>query len=173
MSDEKVPDFSGKDDEKIEQWMRNHETAGATLTPLYKALAEEAAKRSESKGLLEIGKSLGALTEAAEKQLYITYGDLARASGVPWSKARHRMNGAKGHLDRLIDVCHARGLPLLPAICVNESGRKTGKLEPDALIGFASAARRIGHLFSDDQLFHQKCCKECFAWGLASRTGAS
>jgi hypothetical protein len=33
---------------------------------------------------------------------------------VEWSQARHRMSGANGHLDLLLDVCHARGLPILP-----------------------------------------------------------
>lgn len=51
-----------------------------------------------------------------------TYGDLAKANDVPWSAARHAMNGAGGHLDRLLDICHARGLPLFTAICVNQEG---------------------------------------------------
>lgn len=162
----KLPDLSQKKDREVEQWILNHENAGATQTPLYKALLEDRASRSEAKvGQLEINKSLAALRLAAKEQRCVTYGDLANASNVPWAQARHRMNGANGHLDRLVDVCHARGLPLLSAICVNESGRETGELEANALSGFAAAARRVGFVFSDDRDFHRQAREECFRWG--------
>jgi hypothetical protein len=75
------------------------------------------------------------------------------------------MNGANGHLDRLLDVCHARHLPLLPAICVNESGRQTGELEPSALRGFCTGARRIGYVFVDELMFHHQQRDQCWRWG--------
>jgi hypothetical protein len=65
----------------------------------------------------------------------------------------------------LLDICHARGIPLLPAICVNESGRSTGELEPTALKGFAIGARRLGLRFADDLPFHHKVREECWRWG--------
>ena len=70
---------------------------------------------------------------------------LAQASGGPWNQARHLMNGPRGHLDRLIEICHARGLPLLAALCVNQQGAKTGELSDEALSGFVNAAKRLGH----------------------------
>ncbi len=55
------------------------------------------------------------------------------------------MNGEGGHLDRLLDMCHARGLPLLTAICVNQEGLRTGHLSREALAGFIKGIRRRGY----------------------------
>ncbi len=171
MTTTKAPELSTKTDAEIDQWIRNHEQRNATSSSLYKKLLEERAARSKAKGLLEIEKSLVALKQAAKEQRFITYGDLASVNHVPWTKARHRMNGTSGHLDLLLDVCHARGLPLLPAICVNESGRTTGTLEAAALAGFIAGALRVragaGELpiIGDEKEFHRKTCEECFKWG--------
>lgn len=157
--------LSSKTDNEIDQWIHNHEQKSATRAPLYLELLEERARRSKKQGHLDIEKSLQLLTLAAIEQRCVTYGDLAKASNVEWSKARHKMNGARGHLDRLLDMCHVRGIPLLPAICVNESGRETGELESTALQGFAIGARRLGLHFSDDLAFHHKVREECWRWG--------
>src|ERR1700682_4301661 len=125
-----MANLTEKTDAEIDQWIHNHERKSATREPLYLELLEERARRSQGKGHLNIDRSLELLTQAAIVQRCVTYGDLAKASNIEWSQARHRMNGANRHLDRLLDVCHARGMPMLPAICVNESGRKTGELEP-------------------------------------------
>jgi len=75
------------------------------------------------------------------------------------------MNGKHGHLDRLLEICHARQLPLLTAICVNQSSLQEGELEQNALSGFAEGARRIGRKFSDELAFHHACREECWDWG--------
>ena len=162
---EKKHDLSKKSDKEIQQWMRNHELAGAIKSSLYRDLVEEAAKRDAGKGLLDIEKSLAALVRAAQTQRFVTYGDLAKASAVPWSKARRQMSGAHGHLDRVLEICHVRGLPMLTALCVNESGREGGELELIALSGFTAAARRLNHRFTDDRAFHAAARDECIAWG--------
>lgn len=154
-----------KTDAEINQWIANHEKNGATNTPLYQELLEERARRSQGEGRLSIDTSLELLIQAATEQRCVTYGDLAKASGVDWSRARHKMSGANGHLDQLLDVCHTRHLPMLPAICVNESGRQTGELEPAALSGFAAGARRTGHAVIDETNFHREARDECWQWG--------
>jgi hypothetical protein len=53
------------------------------------------------------------------------------------------MNGPRGHLDRLVEICHVRGLPLLTALCVNQQGASTGDLSEEALRGFINAANRL------------------------------
>jgi len=75
------------------------------------------------------------------------------------------MNGASGHLDVLLDVCHARRLPLLTAICVNQQGLRTGELEPHSLDGFAKGARRLGYPVTDPHAFLKERQRECFDWG--------
>jgi len=160
-----MTDFSAKTDAEIDQWIVNFEKRGQTETAFYYELLEERGRRAGKRQALDLEKSLSALKQAAITRTCITYGDLARASGVEWSSARHQMNGKHGHLDRLLEICHARQLPLLTAICVNQSGLQDGELEEKALSGFAEGARRIGRSFSDDLAFHHACREECWTWG--------
>lgn len=152
-------------DTQISNLIRNHEEKNARDRPLYSDLLVERACRGQKKSGLNFDKSLELLRLAAIGQKCVTYGDLAKASGLPWNQARHQMNGPNGHLDRLLDICHANGLPMLPAICVNKNGVETGELEPTALKGFADGARRLGLAVVDEQAFHAKMRGDCWLWG--------
>ena len=155
-----------KTDKEIDQWIVNHEQKpGGAALPFYHQLLEERARRAQQKQKLNMEHSLACLKDAAVRQTCVTYGELAAASGVEWSQARHQMNGSTGHLDRLLDLCHARGLPLLTAICVNQAGVSTGELGEDALAGFVAAAQRLGFLITDDRAFHHQSRDECWLWG--------
>jgi hypothetical protein len=158
-----MDEFEGKTDQDIEQWIKNYERNGATNEPFFKKLLEERARR-QSKGL-SLETSLNHLIAAARNEQFTTYGDLAKASDVPWSKARHAMNGSSGHLERLLDICHARGLPLLTALCVNQSGVDTGDLGENALRGFVAGAQRLGYKVTDANAFLLDCQQKCFEWG--------
>ncbi|NKK29593.1 hypothetical protein [Rhizobium leguminosarum] len=160
-----MTDFSSKNDGQIDQWIANFEARKETGATLYYELLEERAKRAQKRHSLDIEKSLSALKRAAIDGICITYGDLAKTSGVEWNKARHQMNGRHGHLDRLLEICHARGLPLLTAICVNKGGLEDGELEGNALAGFTEGARRIGRSVADERAFHHVSKDECWAWG--------
>ena len=157
--------LAGKSDREIDQWISNHESKGMTAAPLYLDLLEERVRRSQQAHKLNFERSLNHLKAAAVEQRCTTYGALAEASGVEWSKARHQMNGQNGHLDRLLDICHARKLPLLTAICVNQGNVGEGELGPDALTGFADAGRRLGIAISEPLEFHHECREECWEWG--------
>ena len=158
-------DLAAKTDAEINNWISNHEAKRATGQPLYRQLLEERARRTQSKHQLNFDQSLAHLKEAAIHQRCTTYGELAKASGVDWKVARHQMNGPSGHLDRLLDICFARHLPLLTAICVNQNGVATGELEQTALSGFASGARRLGISVTDERKFHHDCRSACWEWG--------
>lgn len=166
-----TPDFASKTDKEIDDWISNYEAKGATQAPLYRALLEERGRRSGK--VLKPELSMDHLIASAKSGVFTTYGDLANASGVPWSRARHLMNGEGGHLDRLLDVCHARGLPLLTAICVNQQGVRNGSLSSEALAGFIKGVRRLGYqvLESEAGAFLQKCQDECFTWGANPSVG--
>ena len=161
-----VPDLGSKTDTEIEQWIINHERRpNGRARPLYGLLLEERARRSDGKQLLKLDRSLDHLKQAARAGRCTTYGALAAASDVEWSRARQQMNGASGHLERLLDVCHARELPLLTAICVNQEGLETAELGEDALRGFVAGAERLGLRVEDPREFHRKCVEACWAWG--------
>lgn len=158
-------DLSTKTDAQINALIRNHKDKNARDRPIYPLLLEERARRAQTKSRLDFSKSLRLLRDAAMKEICVSYGQLAEASEVEWSVARHQMNGAKGHLDGLLDICHAQGLPMLPAICVNKTNLQTGDLDPAALQGFAEGARRLGHSFSDAYKFHRDRQGDCWKWG--------
>lgn len=165
-----VSRFASKSDFQIDTWIANHEEKGRTTDPLYAELLEERARRAQLKQKLNMERSLEHLKRAAIEQRFTTYGDLAKASGVEWSRARHQMNGSHGHLDRLLELCFVRKLPLLTAICVNQGGLAEGTLGSEALAGFVAAARRIGRTVTDEMAFHQRCKEECFEWGRRQAT---
>jgi hypothetical protein len=158
-------EFTGKKDSEIETWIRNYEKARKTSEPEYRELLEERARRAQLKHNLNFDRSLEHLKQAAMNRACTSYGDLAKASGVDWSTARHQMNGPNGHLDRLLDICHARGLPLLTAICVNQGNVAGGELGEEALAGFVAGAQRLGLEVTDPVEFHHRCREECWAWG--------
>lgn len=151
-----------KSDSEIESWIGNHEKRNATNSDLFRTLLEERARRN-SKGL-KIEKSLALLMEAARDGKLTTYGDLAKASEISWSVARHAMNGAGGHLDSLLDACHARQMPLLTALCVNQQSVHSGELSGDSLRGFIKGAQRLGYMVTDEQAFLRQCQQESFSW---------
>lgn len=165
-------DFSSKTDLQIDQWIKNHEEKGVTSTSLYHGLLEERARRAKANKLLDSEKSLSLLKQAAIEHRCVSYGELAKANNTEWKIARHLMNGKNGHLDRLLDVCHARSLPLLTAICVNQRGLLTGELDKSALSGFAEGARRIGRKVVDELAFHHASRDECWEWGRRQHANA-
>ena len=161
-----LPDFSKKTDAELDRWITNHETAlGGTAKPLFRQLLEERAERSQARQKLIFARSLEHLQQTAIGQVCTTYGALAQASDVEWSQARYQMNGKKGHLERLHELCYARGFPLLTALCVNQRSVSDCELGDDALKGFAASSRRLGLFFTDDRAFHHKCRDECWQWG--------
>lgn len=157
--------LASKSDPEIERWIASYEREGATALPFFAELLEERVRRAQAKHKMSFETSLDHLKQAAIEQRCTTYGALAAASGVEWSVARHQMNGLNGHLDRLLDICHVRGLPLLTAICVNQGGLQNGELGADALEGFANGARRLGLAITDPLSFHHVSRDACWEWG--------
>lgn len=166
-------DLLTKTDAQIDNLIRNHEEKDARDRPLYPALLEERARRSQARSSLSFDKSMDLLRRAAMERRCVSYGDLADASDVPWREARHKMNGARGHLDMLLDICHANGLPLLSAICVNKGNLVSGELDPSALAGFVQGARRLGFQVTDELAFHHACRDACWKWSEAQKTDSA
>jgi hypothetical protein len=154
--------LSDKSDDELESWINNHEKRGVTDTDLYRSLLEERARRNSTG--LNAETSLRHLLGVAKQHKFTTYGDVAKANGVSWNVARHAMNGEGGHLDNLLDICHARGMPLLTALCVNQNSVDTGDLSDDSMKGFIKGAKRLGYLVTDEQEFLRECQRASFSW---------
>jgi len=110
---------------------------------------------------LDLEKSYAAILQAARARRFISYGDLAAASGVPWPRAFRLI---PQHLGQLVTLAHKRGWPLPSAIVVNREDVDTGTLEGSALEGFLAAARDVGHNVIDPEQFVKEQQERVFAW---------
>lgn len=114
------------------------------------------------RGLLDAEKVYAAILRAARREAFVSYGDLAEASGVPWRKAHHPMSLL---LDRLAYLAHVRGWPVLSAIVVSKDERATGRFTETGLQGFLAAARSVGLNVGDDpEAFAREEQRKVFEW---------
>ena len=154
-----IPDFTGKSDTEIDTWIQNHEKRQLTDVPLYFALLEERARRSSHQ--LNVDKTLKHLHDCAKRREFTTYGAVAEVNGVEWTVAYRQMGK---HLDRGLEVCHARKWPLLTAICVKQNEVLTGALSGDSLKGFIAGVHRLGYSVTDPEAYLRQCQEACFKW---------
>jgi hypothetical protein len=159
-------DFSDLTDTRIDTWIERFVAKRLTADPQCQLLFEERARRQSK--LLSIEKSLQHLVETARVAKFTTYGALANASGVSWDRARYVMNGPRRHLDRLLEVCYARNMPLLTSLCANRRGLAAGEPSDVALDAFVNGAKRLGYEITDRKEFLRKSQRECFEWGATS-----
>jgi hypothetical protein len=152
-------DIASLSDPKLSSLIANHRRLGATSEPNYVAALAESARRSG--GGLDFETTKTAIIEAARDRRFISYLDIANASGVPWNKI-HRNVGR--HLDELLEWCHRSGFPLLTAIVVNKPNVGTGRLEESALRGFVEGARRVGYSVIDSEAFLAEQQRRVFDW---------
>lgn len=110
---------------------------------------------------LDLNKSYHIILDRARQGKFVTYGDVAAASGLEWKKARRPI---PLHLDHLVRIAHERGWPFLTAIVVNKESVETGRLEGEALSGFLAAVKKLGLTVDDPQTFLQEQQKAVFKW---------
>jgi 5-methylcytosine-specific restriction enzyme B len=110
---------------------------------------------------LDIERTYAAIVSAARARRFITYAEIADASGVPWQVARRPL---PVQLDRLVRIAHERGWPLITAIVVPQDQKESGQLEGSALEGFLAAAGRIGMEVDQPEAFVQEHQEATFDW---------
>jgi 5-methylcytosine-specific restriction enzyme B len=114
---------------------------------------------------LDLGKSYETIRKAALERRFVSYLDLAEASGVSWNAAFRRM---PQHLGQLVLLAHQRGWPMPSAIVVNRDDVATGKLEGTARDGLIAAAKDVGLAVGDPEQFVQDQQAKVFAWAPTS-----
>jgi len=92
---------------------------------------------------------------------FVSYKQLADASGVVWSKVHYAMSD---HLGKLIEYAHRRGWPLLSAVVVNQKNVATGAMDAATLTGFVTAARELGYVVTDEDAFLREQQQRVFQW---------
>jgi hypothetical protein len=161
-------DLASKTDDEIDTWITNHERAKKTDSDFYRSLIVERGRR-HGRGL-SIDASMNAMVQAAKNGRFISYGELAEANGIAWTKARHIMNGKHGHLDNLLAHCASNRLPLFTAIVVQKGKLASGEMDDFTLADFTEGAERIGRKVIDPRKFLSQCQDECFEWARNQQT---
>jgi 5-methylcytosine-specific restriction protein B len=110
---------------------------------------------------LDLEKSYETIRKAALERRFVSYLDLAEASGVSWNAAFRRM---PQHLGQLVLLAHQRGWPMPSAIVVNKDDVATGKLEGTARDGLIAAAKDVGLTVGDPEKFVRDEQTKVFAW---------
>ena len=118
-----------------------------------------------AKPALNLEKTYAAILAAARNREFITYGELAAASGLPWKQARPQIGR---HLDRFTLLTHQRGCPLLSSVVVTKPNRKRGAIEGRQLEGLLSAAELVGLPATDSQKFVSEQQERVFAWAVTA-----
>jgi hypothetical protein len=135
-------------DEQLNNVIDNHRRKGATNSPLYlDALAEEARRTG---GGLDFEKSFEIIRRAAAEGRFVSYKELADASGADWNQVHYSVGR---HLWALVEYAQRKGWPMLSAIVVNKQNLANGKMEPGTLKGFLAAARELGYSVIDEEAF--------------------
>jgi hypothetical protein len=122
------------------------------------ALAEHA--RRIGKGL-DFEKSYDAIRNSAVERRFMSYKELADASGAEWSKVHYSIGG---HLWSLVEYAHRKGWPMLSAIVVNKPNVACGNMEPETLKGFIAAAKQLGLSVTDERAFLRDQQRRVFEW---------
>jgi hypothetical protein len=161
-------------DDQLKTLVEHHQTHGRTGEPNYIDAVAEMAKRDAPE--LDLGRSLATILEAARTSRFISYSDLAQASGAKWDRVRYKMNT---HLWAIVCFAKNRNWPMLSAIAVNKQNVDTGKMEPSTLRGFIDAARLLGYkdivdeagfLTDQQRQCFEKSARETLVWSASNQT---
>jgi hypothetical protein len=135
-------------DQQLKNIIENYRRKGMTSDPVYvQALAEQA--RRTGKGL-DFKKSYDAIRNSAVEGRFMSYKELADASGAEWSKVHYSIGE---HLGSLVEYAHRKGWPMLSAIVVNKPNVASGNMEPETLKGFIAAAKELGLSVTNEEGF--------------------
>jgi len=155
----KTIDVAKLSNQQLKNIIANHRKKGATDHALYIEALEEEARRT-GKGL-EFNKSFELIRRAAQQGRFVSYKELAVASGSDWKQVHYAIGK---HLWSLVEYAHRKGWPMLSAIVVNQGNVATGSMEPETLKGFIAAARDLGFSVTDEEAFLREQQRRVFEW---------
>lgn len=161
-------DVEALTDQELKTLIENHRRKGATGSPTYIQALREQGKRKYNG--LDPETSMPIIREAARQGRFLSYKELADASGVDWGQAHYAIGG---HLWGLVEYADLMGWPMLSAIVVNKPNVKDGRMEPETLKGFIAAAKLLGYSVADEEQFLRNQQRRVFAWAQSSPDDAS
>lgn len=147
---------------ELKNLVENHRRKDATdpkTHPAYIAALEELARRKGNG--LDFATSRRVILEAARKRQFLSYKDLADASGSDWQKVHWSIGS---HLFDLVEWSWRQHGIMLSAIVVNKENIDTGDMEPGTLKGFCEAGRALGLAVTDETAFLKEQQRRVFDW---------
>ncbi len=141
-------DLKSKSVKDLKTIVENHERSAKTAAPSYGAAKAELARREA--GTLAIDTTVDIIASYAKRRAFLSYKDIADASGAIWNKVNHAMTK---HLLAVSEHAHGQGWPMLSAIVVNKQHMADGLMEPPTLKGFCECARGLGLEVEDEAAF--------------------
>jgi len=112
---------------------------------------------------LDLQTTYRAILKAARSHKYISYGELARANGVKWNRARFPINKQLG---QLMELAAKQGWPIPSSIVVSKQNIDEGKLEGSDKEGFVKAAKDLGFNVQIPDKFIEEQQQKMFDWAL-------
>ncbi len=152
-------DFSKLTDEQVQNVKDNYARQKLFDRPEYSAAVLELQKRLGPE--LNIEKTIKFILSKAREGQFVTYGEVAEVNGCTWSKVRRKI---PTHLDRVLEMAHARGAPYITANVVNQKNRDTGKLDPESLSGFIKGVERLGDRVDEPEGFLKRHQNQTFEY---------
>jgi hypothetical protein len=153
-------DLAAKATKDLETIVANCVRLKRTADPIY--AAANAILETRRTGEYNLDKTIETIREHGKLRSFLSYKDIADASGLNWAKSRH---GVLKHLD---DVCRhtiSKEWPNLTAIIVNKDNIATGEMTPENAKGFLRALRTLGREVDiDDGPFIKREQQRVFAW---------
>jgi hypothetical protein len=113
-------------------------------------------------GEYNMDKTIAAIRKHGRVRNFLSYKDVAEASGLNWVRSRR---GVGPHLDALSVHCNDQGWPLLTAIVVQKDKMDTGEMTQESLKGFLEGVRAAGQdVDIEDVAFMKREQQRVFAW---------
>ncbi len=141
-------DLTAKTIDELKTILNNHEVAGKTAAPSFKAALAELGKRTTAG--LSLERTVSIIAQAARNRQFITYKAVAEQSGVKWNSANVTM---PKHLLAVCQHGHRQGLPMLSAIVVSQTRVKDGGMDEATLAGFCKAAAALSYTVGEPEAF--------------------
>ncbi len=141
-------DLRTKSVKDLKTIVENHQRSNKTAAASYTAATAELARRET--GTLDVEMTMGIIAGYAKRRAFLSYKDIADASGAIWNKVTHAM---PKHLLAVSEHASSKGWPMLSAIVVNKEHMVDGLMKPETLKGFCECARGLGLEVEDETAF--------------------
>lgn len=111
---------------------------------------------------LDLKRSCAAIIAAAKAGRFVSYKQIADASGCDWISAYPVISA---HLYLVLKQARANGWPPLSAIVVNGEHVETGEMKPETLAGFIGAVAGVGYeIEADPEMSLSLMQRQVFTW---------